>query len=379
MHLWLGLSSGAIVLFLGITGAIYVFHDDITQFIRKDAIYHGETNINQKQVLPIKQLEKLVNEHTQEEYPLHWVNVHMDKRLSYVFYYYEHNPEGWNLYEEYVIYKSVYVNPFTGEVLAVYDELRDFFSIIKSLHFSFMLNTEWGTYLTGIPTLIFVFMLISGIILWWPRNKAARKQRFKFNWNEKTRWKRKNYDLHNILGFYVSSLALVIAVTGLFYAFFAVKALIYFVFSGGSTVYPNFDHITTEAPIEMRDEFTLDKIGSKVEELYPDAYGYALDFGHEHIDDHEHANYSVYVKQLSYSFHLNHSLIFDDNSGELLHIHDHNDKNLGEKAIAANYDIHVGSIFGLPSKILALILSLIISSLPVTGFMIWWGRRKKST
>jgi len=47
--------------------------------------------------------------------------------------------------------------------------------------------------------------------------------------------------------------------------------------------------------------------------------------------------------------------------------------------VAANYDIHVGAILGLPTKIIAFIVSLICASLPVTGFMIWWGRRKKKT
>jgi len=45
--------------------------------------------------------------------------------------------------------------------------------------------------------------------------------------------------------------------------------------------------------------------------------------------------------------------------------------------INANYDIHVGSIFGLPTKIIAFIVSLLCASLPVTGFMIWYGRNKK--
>jgi uncharacterized iron-regulated membrane protein len=43
-----------------------------------------------------------------------------------------------------------------------------------------------------------------------------------------------------------------------------------------------------------------------------------------------------------------------------------------------NYDIHTGAILGLPGKILMFFASLICATLPVTGFVIWWGRRKKS-
>lgn len=378
LHLWLGLTIGFFVFIISITGALYAFQAEFTNYFRKDAIYHYEENISSKKVLPLKVLEQKVNEQTQEVYPIHWVNIPLDKSLSYVFYYYERNPEAWNYFDEYVIYKSVYVNPFTGTVLAEYDETQDFFNIVKSIHFSFLLKTDWGTYVCGIPTLIFLFMLISGIILWWPKNKSARKQRFWFNWKNIKSWKRKNYDLHNILGFYSSLLALIVAITGLYYAFFFIQAFIYFTFSGGETVYPDFANITTTAPIELRNDRTLDKIAQKVEETYPTAYGYALDFGHEHLDDHEHPNYSVFVKQLDYSYHVNHSLIFDENSGELLHQHSHEDKNLGEKAIAANYDTHIGAILGLPGKILAFILSLICASLPITGFLVWWGRNNKN-
>ncbi|HQS06342.1 MAG TPA: PepSY-associated TM helix domain-containing protein, partial [Daejeonella sp.] len=53
------------------------------------------------------------------------------------------------------------------------------------------------------------------------------------------------------------------------------------------------------------------------------------------------------------------------------------DQKFADKAIRMNYDLHTGAIIGLPGKIIAFIASLIIAILPVTGFMIWYGRRKK--
>lgn len=377
LHLWLGMGVGFLIFIISITGALYVFKDEIENFTRKEVIYHHEQNIDQKQLLPIRVLEKAVVEQVQEKYPVHWVNIPVDKKMSYLFYWYEHNPEAWNYFDEFPVYKVAYVNPYSGKVLATYDEKNGFFQIVKMIHWSYLLKQSWGTYLVGIPVIIFVIMLISGIILWWPKNKAARKQRFSFKWKNIKSWKRKNYDLHNVLGFYASVFALIFAITGLFYAFFCVQAAIYFTFSGGETQYPDFSAIKTKAPIEMRTEGTLDKISNTVKAKYPDSYGFSIDLGHEHMDDHEHPNFEVYVKHLSYSYHKSSSLIFDENSGELLHTHDMKDKNLGEKAVGANYDIHVGSILGLPTKIIAFIVSLICASLPVTGFMIWWGRRKK--
>lgn len=378
LHLWFGLSIGLIIFIVSITGTLFVFKDEVENFTRKDVIYHYEQNIAQKQILPIRVLEKAVDAQLKEKYKIHWVNVPIDKKMSYQFYWYEHNTEAWNYFDEFPIYKVAYVNPYTGKVLRTYDEKNGFFSIVKSIHWSFLLKQDWGKYVVGIPVIIFVIMLISGIILWWPKNKSARKQRFSFKWKNIKNWKRKNYDLHNILGFYSSIFALIFSITGLFYAFFVVQAMIYFVFSGGNTVYPDFSHITTKAPIEQRNETTLDKVIHTVQAKYPNSFGFAIDLGHPHMDDHEHPNFSVFVKHLSYSYHKNSSLIFDENSGELLHTYNHEDKNFGEKTVAANYDIHVGSILGLPTKIIAFIVSLICASLPVTGFLIWWGRRKKT-
>jgi len=378
LHLWFGLSIGLIIFIVSITGALYVFKDEIESLTRKDVMYHREKDIEKKQILPIRVLEKHVNAQVKEKYPIHWVNIPIDKKISYQFYWYEHNTEAWNYFDEFPIYKVAYVNPYSGKVLRVYDEKNGFFQIVKMVHWSFLLKQDWGKYVVGIPVIIFIIMLISGIILWWPKNKAARKQRFSFQWQNVKSWKRKNYDFHNILGFYASIFALIFSITGLFYAFFIIQTMVYVIFSGGNTVYPDFSHITTKASIKTRTESTLDKIITTVEQKYPKSYGFSVDLGHPHMDDHEHPNFSIFVKHISYSYHKNSSLIFDENSGELLHVHDHENKNLGEKAVAANYDIHVGSILGLPTKIIAFVVSLICASLPVSGFLIWWGRRKKT-
>ncbi|NBP69997.1 MAG: PepSY domain-containing protein, partial [Cytophagia bacterium] len=48
-----------------------------------------------------------------------------------------------------------------------------------------------------------------------------------------------------------------------------------------------------------------------------------------------------------------------------------------DKLIRMNYDIHTGAIMGFAGKLLAFFASLIAASLPITGTLIWWGRRNK--
>lgn len=377
LHLWFGLGIGLIVFLVSITGALHVFKEDIQYALRKDFIYHNEPNIQNKKVLPLKELEEKVEAQTSEKYPIHWVEIPLDKSKSYKFYYYEHDPKAWNFFDEYPVYKSVYTNPFTGKVLKIQDEKIEFFTIVKSIHWSFLLKSEWGTYVVGIPVLIFLFMLVSGIILWWPKNKSAKKQRIWFRWKNIKNWKRKNYDLHSILGFYSSFVALIVAITGLFYSFLCIQSFMYFVFSGGETTLPDLSKYTTTAPASMRNESTLDDMSIQVEQHYPHASAYSIDVGHPHIDDHEHENFTIYIRHLEDRYWKYSEMIFDENSGKLLLNRPYEKRNLGEKYLAANYDIHVGAILGLPGKLLAFIVSLICASFPVTGFLVWWGRRNK--
>ena len=55
------------------------------------------------------------------------------------------------------------------------------------------------------------------------------------------------------------------------------------------------------------------------------------------------------------------------------------DADAGETLNRMNYDIHVGSIAGLPGRVAMFFGALLGASLPVTGFYIWWGKRKKVT
>ncbi|MDB5231143.1 MAG: PepSY protein [Chitinophagaceae bacterium] len=71
------------------------------------------------------------------------------------------------------------------------------------------------------------------------------------------------------------------------------------------------------------------------------------------------------------------SLFFDQYSGKLLAADLYKNKSTGERVYTKQYDIHAGTIRGWPTKILAFIVSLICASLPVTGFLIWLGRRNK--
>ena len=44
--------------------------------------------------------------------------------------------------------------------------------------------------------------------------------------------------------------------------------------------------------------------------------------------------------------------------------------------IRSNYSLHIGAIGGLPTKIIYFVASLICASLPVSGCIIWYNRKR---
>ena len=42
-----------------------------------------------------------------------------------------------------------------------------------------------------------------------------------------------------------------------------------------------------------------------------------------------------------------------------------------------NFDLHTGYWWGQFGKLFTFIVGIITTSLPITGFLIWWGRRNK--
>lgn len=374
VHLWLGLTSGLIVLLMSITGCIYVFSQEISDWQRKDELYVPEVKAER---LPISTIWKETFKVVGDSIELNDVHVYNDPKRSVEFHCYKaaENPDSIWYFGTIDYYYHIYVDPYTGKILGIYDQEKDFFNIVKMLHWSLLLDTPIGQQITGWSTFIFVIMLITGIILWWPKNKAARKQRFWFQWKDSTKWRRKNYDLHNILGFYIASIAIIIAFTGMVWAFTWFQAIVYV--AGSQSITPPEVVTKTSVISDGNKDAALDKAYDITKVKYKDADAFSLG---KPADTAKTGVIDAYVQQYPGKYYVYHQLQFDQYTGKLLHVRNHDEKNFGEKLITANYDIHVGAILGIPGKIIAFIASFVCMLLPISGFLIWYGRtfKKKS-
>jgi len=355
IHRWLGFISGLVVFIVSITGCIFCFQDEI-----QDAIHDYRTvAVSDAPFVKPSALKSAA---------LKYLPKGTYAGIIY------NGPERAALVGviDKAGYHNLYTNPYTGKILGDDILQKNFFVIVEHIHLYLLLPANIGSVVVGTAVIIFVVLMITGIILWWPKRKTDRKRSFTIKWNG--RWRRINYDLHNVLGFYATGIAIILAVTGLCISFEWVREGIYKAANLGKT-------IAYERKV-FKSDSTLKAIKQKVP---------AIDIAYQTMVEKspqakmlifyggntagEALNGIAYKKVLHYDSRDTYQ--FDQYTGKTLQYLPNSKKSRGLKLEDMNYDIHVGQIAGLPGKILAFVVSLICASLPVTGFIIWLGKRKK--
>lgn len=366
LHLWLGLASGLIVFIVSITGCIYVFEEEIKAVVYRDRLQVAHDGTPPR---PLSLLWDKAQTALGASYPIRTVEIPGAPDKSYIFSSSKTDPDALTYFGEQIHYQRAFLNPYTGDVLKVENTKYEFFALVVWLHWSLLLSTKVGQPIVGTAVAVFAVQLLIGLVLWWPRSRAALRTRLRVSWRAK--WRRLNWDMHSVLGFYTLLPALIIAFTGLVWAFHVFDDAVYFLVTGGNSRVEEakvFSDTTRSgpAPLDLTlDRFRAEHPGFRALHLaLPEAKSGVMSayaqFG-------EHTNFPYVWQQL------------DRHTGVVLSTETFEELDRGNKLRSMNYDLHVGSILGMPGKILAFAASLICASLPITGFLIWRGKRRKRT
>lgn len=369
IHLWLGLIAGIVITISMIGAAIFVWEDELTDWWHQDLVFVKEVKT---EALPLSQLFEVIKT-TFPNQSFTSLRLENDVRRTYKFRTFKRAEKpGWSWWSTIEHWDQVYVDPYKGTVLGVVDKKRDWITMSRFLHQNLLLNGKIGQEIIGAAALIMIILALSGLYLWFPKNKKALKQRFQIKW--KAKFKRVNWDIHSVGGFY----------THLFVLFFAATGLVWSYKWWSNSIYRLLGNDPKEV-FARQDPPTLSGADQSqaIDIAFADALKrrpswWRMSFNTPRPDK-EKGAISAFIrfKDAKSGWDTSDQYYYHPETGANTWSRIHEKKLLGEKWRNSNYAMHVGSIYGLPTKIIAFICALFFASLPITGFLIWWGKMRK--
>lgn len=355
LHLWPGLISAIIVFFVCITGTIIVYSDEIMELSAGKAKYAQEIKTER---LPANEILKILNEKFPTRKPSYMV-AYKDPERSVRF----------NMFSKEEGLRMVYVDPYSGEILKD-DSTIYFFYITAHLHNSLLLGKP-GQWIIDIATIIFIIELITGLILWLPKKWNAKTLKNIFSVKVKSTSQRLNYDLHRVLGIYALIMLLILSLTGLLIAFEPLSHATMKILGAGEDGHswqkslPAFDAEKKEVELNSLIKEAFDKYPKKEE---------------VQIDVFKLETKGYYFLRVADRIGLKSAqnpeyLVYERSGGKLIEMPEATVKH--EKIENTVWVLHMGNWMGQLGKLVTFLAGLIASSLPITGFYIWWNKRKK--
>ena len=226
IHLWLSVPVGLIITVICLTGAALVFERDITESLNPEI--YKVTYTEGDTPLPPSELVASIRRQVPDSLKLLSLQLPGERDAACMATFKGSGK------------RSLSVNPYTGEVNG-WTKSYPFFQTMRQMHRWLMdpppvkgVKTV-GKVVVGVTTIIMMVILVSGLVIWWPRTRKALKNRLSVSCNKG--WWRFWYDSHVSLGFYATLLLLVMGLTGLPQTFQWYRTLAYGLF-GVSTARP---------------------------------------------------------------------------------------------------------------------------------------------
>ncbi len=283
------------------------------------------------------------------------------------------------------------VNPYTGQIIGdpsdVKTKTAEFMQKMFSLHRWLLLNEieepiiegvenrKLGSWITGSATLLFLFGVITGIVIWFPNKMRAWKNGLNIRWS--ANWKRLNHDLHNTLGFYSCIILFLMAVTGPFWSFDWYRAgwqKTWGTYKSPDAPKEEKAALLSTLPADGRKPMSIEETILAVNKVLPYEGDVTINFAKDSVG-------TVSISKNRTGFFAPSAgdrLTLDQYSGEVLERDVFREKPFNQRASASIKALHIGDIYGPFTKLLYFISCLIATSLPVTGVMIWINKMKKT-
>ncbi|MEY9403155.1 putative iron-regulated membrane protein [Bradyrhizobium japonicum] len=274
---------------------------------------------------------------------------------------------------------SLYVDPYDAHVLGA-PRGEEFFATVRRLHRWLLIPGDakgWGRQITGIAALGLIVMLISGLVLRWPRHAGSVKMWLKPNLGLSGRGLHRS--LHAVIGTWVLPVYLVMTLTGLWYSFDWYKDSVVWLLSRPEV---------TAAKMQPKMSAKEPRAASRAEPAQPVGFDRAwTTLQHEEGKLFSRALLTlpagpgtvIRIRSWPKDSTLDTTrdeFRVDAVTGQLISAERYADKTLGEKIIANVLDIHRGALLGWPGKLAFMIAAALMPLFSVTGILLYLSRRR---
>ncbi|MBO5018070.1 MAG: PepSY domain-containing protein [Alistipes sp.] len=366
LHIWLSIPLGVVIAITCFSGAMLIFEKEITRMVQSDYYYVEEVK---GEPLPLDELIARVEPTLEDGRRITGVTITDDPERSYQV----------NLNEP--KRAAVFVDQYTGEVLGEPGRL-EFFQDMFRLHRWLMDERPedegavfWGKMIVGTSTLLMVIIILTGIVLWWPKTLKALKHRSKIALRKG--WHRFWYDLHVAGGIYATLLLLAMALTGLTWSFEWYNKGFYKAL-GVDTEESGGGHSSDKSGGKSRSSakgstdnpyLHWSDVAKEVESRHGEFAEMTISKGEVKVKNHDYGNQRA---KDTYKF--------DGATGEILAVELYADKEYDSKVKGWVYSVHVGSWGGIVTRIMWFLAAMLGATLPLTGYYLWIRRKffKKS-
>ncbi|MEG3851358.1 PepSY-associated TM helix domain-containing protein, partial [Microcoleus sp. herbarium19] len=261
-------------------------------------------------------------------------------------------------------YFQVFINPYTGQIMGDRQWETSWAGIIYGLHYK-LLAGDTGMLIMGIVALITVILGLTGILLWpgWRKLIAG----FKIKWDGHI--KRLNFDLHKVAGIVTAIFLALIGFTGFAWNIPQAKVtdIVYAVTLTAKPVEPVSKPISGKQPLAIAD------LMQRGDAVIPNAKTTYISFATK-----PEAPFLIAKKQVGETGHYGNTKIYLDNfTGKLIQLHNGIKPSRAAAILNQFGPVHFGTFGGLPTRILYVFVGLTPLILFITGFIMWWYRRKR--
>ena len=347
LHRYIGLIAGLTIFISCFSGAVLSFQNEIRELTYAELYRRPQGE--HKSVLPLSELITRVNAQLSEG-QIESVQIPSDTTYNYVFT--PSSPERTQLY----------INPYNGNIVGKIDkDTSDIFGFFFRVHRWLLDDSKtWGKQIMGASTLLFVLILISGIVYWWPKSKRELQARLKVKTGASHLrfWR----DLHAAGGIYAVTCLLVMALTGLTWSYPWYRAGVYALFGLETPQKKDKKHDKKEGKEQEEPiVFDWDRAYSELQPRATKDLSLSISQGKGTI-----------ARKISFGYtRANDEYTLDKTTGVITDYLAYDKKPLEMRVKTWIYIIHTGMWAGVWSKALYLIACLLGASFPLSGLYLY--------